>query len=471
MDKLSKEKKVKTTHLFKEFPHSYVILFVILIIMAIATHIIPAGEFNKIQVGGKTVAEAGSFHFIESSPISFFQLFLAVPLGMQSGATLIFMILLIGGAIRIFDSTGAIKAALLSLLKVIGTDKGSWILGALAVFFASLGAFPAMLESSIPFAPICIAICLALGYDSLVGVAISLLSVVVGWTAGPTNPWTVGVGQSIGELPMFSGFGLRFMLLIVYTAIVIAYVLWYGNKVKSGQRKSLVEGIDVSEYDTYKTTENIEFTMRHKLVLLTLVATIGFILYGTFNWNWGINQMSATYIIGGIVAGVIAGYNGSRISKELIEGGQAIFMAAMAVGLARGISVIMDTSKIGDTIVYYLSLPLEGLPSALTALGMFIIQTILNFFIPSGSGQAMVTLPIMIPLSDLVNVSRQTAILAFQMGDGLSNLCYPTMSVTIAYLALGKVPFNKWIRFALPFIIIAWAVSAAFLVVASGLNW
>jgi len=146
-------------------------------------------------------------------------------------------------------------------------------------------------------------------------------------------------------------------------------------------------------------------------------------------------------------------------------------MAAMAVGLARGISVIMDTSKIGDTIVYYLSLPLEGLPSALTALGMFIIQTILNFFIPSGSGQAMVTLPIMIPLSDLVNVSRQTAILAFQMGDGLSNLCYPTMSVTIAYLALGKVPFNKWIRFALPFIIIAWAVSAAFLVVASGLNW
>lgn len=235
--------------------------------------------------------------------------------------------------------------------------------------------------------------------------------------------------------------------------------------------QSLVEGIDMSDADTYKASEEVEFTTRHKLVLLTLVGTIGFILYGTFEWGWGINEMSATYIIGGIIAGIIAGYNGSRISNELIEGGKAIFMAAMAVGLARAISVIMDTSKIGDTIVYYLSLPLEGLPSSLTALGMFVIQTILNFFIPSGSGQAMVTLPIMIPLSDLVNVSRQTAILAFQLGDGLSNLCYPTMSVTIAYLAIGKVPFNKWIKFLMPLLLILWVVSAIFLVVSSGLVW
>jgi len=462
------EKKVS---LFDRFPNGFVILFSILVLVAVLTYIIPAGAYDKVEVGGKMMSKAGSFHYIESSPITFLPFFSAIPNGMQAASALIFMIILIGGSIKVFDSTGAIKSALSSLLKAFGKEKGSWVLASIITFFALIGAFPSMFEATIPFAPICLAIALALGYDAIVGVSVALVGVVIGWTAGPTNPWTVGIGQTIGQLPMFSGFLFRLVILIVLLAVAIAYILKYGNAVKNGKRKSIVEGIDVSEFNTYTADNSTVFTLRHKLVLLTLCATIGTILFGTYNWKWGLVQMSATYIIGGISAGLIAGFQGGKIADEFVEGGKEILMAALAVGLARSIQVVMDTSHIGDTLVYFFSIPLSALPSAASAVGMFVVQSILNFFIPSGSGLAMVTMPIMIPLADVLEIKRQVAILAFQYGDGLSNLCFPTTAVTIAFLSIGKIPFNKWLKFIMPFLFITWAIAATSLVIAVLINW
>lgn len=454
-----------------KFPHAFVLLFGIITIVAMLTYVIPAGQFDRVEVSGRVMVDAESFHYIEQTPVGIFDVFTAIPQGIQAASALIIMILLIGGAIRVFDGTGAIRAAILNLTKIIGEDKSHWVLAGIMLFFGSLGAFPGMLEAAIPFAPLTIGIALTLGYDVLVGISIALMAIIMGWTAGPSNPWNVGIGQTLGELPMFSGIGFRLLIFAVLMMISIGYVLRYAAKVKKDPTKSVVYGMNTDHLTANTSHNEIEFTTRHKLILLTLAGTIGFIVYGTINWKWGIPQMSATYIIGALIAGIVAGYDSSKIADELLEGGKAIFIGAMAVGLARSIQVVMEQGNIADTIVYGIAYPLKGLPSYITAVAMFFVQTIINFFIPSGSGQAMVTLPIMLPAADIIGLNRQIAILAYQFGDGLSNLCYPTVGGLVAFLMYSRVSFNKWLKYIMPFMIMIWIIAIIFLVMAVLMNF
>ncbi len=463
------DSKAKKGGKFK-FPHAFVLLFAIIVLVGILTYIVPAGEYDRIEVNGRKVVDPTSFHFIDNTPVGVFDFFTAIPKGIQSGSFLIIMILIIGGAIKLFDGTGAIRAAILKLTDTIGEEKDSWVLASIMVFFAFLGGFPGMLEAAIPFAPLCIGIALTLGYDALVGISISLVAIAIGWTAGPSNPWTVGIGQTVAELPMFSGFGYRLVVLAVLLAASIAFVLRYAKKIKKDPTKSIVYGMDTNHL-IGNNDEKIEFTSRHKLILLTFITTIIFIVVGALKWKWGIPQMCATYIIGAIIGGKFAGYNSDKIADELLEGGKAIFIGAMAVGLARGINVVMTDGHIADTIVYGISSLLKGMPPAITAVGMFIVQTLINFFIPSGSGQAMVTLPILIPVADIIDLNRQIAILAFQFGDGLSNLCYPTVGGLVAFLIYSKISFNKWFKFIFPFMIMVWSLAVLLLIGAALINF
>lgn len=462
--KAKKKRKLK-------FPHAFVLLFAIIVLVGILTYIIPAGEYNRIEVNGRNVVDPTSFHFIKNTPVGIFDFFTAIPNGIQSGSFLIIMILIIGGAIKLFDGTGAIRAAILKLTDTIGEERDSWVLASIMIFFAFLGGFPGMLEAAIPFAPLCIGISLTLGYDALVGIFISLVAIAIGWTAGPSNPWTVGIGQSVAELPMFSGFIYRLIVLAVLLTASIIFILRYAKTIKKDPAKSIVYGMDTKHLIASNNEEKIEFSTKHKLVLLTFIVTILFIVVGALKWKWGIPQMCATYIIGAIIGGKFAGYNSDRIAEELLEGGKAIFIGAMAVGLARGISVVMNDGHIADTIVYGISSVLKGMPPAITAIGMFIVQTIINFFIPSGSGQAMVTLPILIPVADIIDLNRQIAILAFQFGDGLSNLCYPTVGGLVAFLIYSKISFNKWFKFIFPFMIVVWLLAIVLLTGAVLINF
>ncbi len=460
----SKTKKIK-------FPHAFVLLFGIIVFVAILTYIIPAGEFNRVDVKGISMVDPGSFHLIDSTPVGVFDVFVAIPEGIQAASFLVIMILLIGGAVNVFDGTGAIKSAIFRLTKIIGKERSHWVLAVIMFFFGCLGAFPGMLEAAIPFAPLCIGISLALGYDALVGISIALMGIVMGWTAGPSNPWNVGIGQNIAGLPMFSGFGFRLIIFATLMIVSIGYVLHYAAKIKKDPTKSIVYGMDTSHLISSDNQQDMPFTLRHKLILVVFVTTIGFIVYGTINWKWGIPQMSATYLIGAIIAGFIAGYDSGKIADELLEGGKAIFIGAMAVGLARTIQVVMDQGHIADTIVYGISYPLKGLPAYITSVAMFMVQTIINFFIPSGSGQAMVTLPIMVPAADIIGLNRQIAILAYQFGDGLSNLCYPTVGGLIAFLIYSKVSFSKWLKYIMPFMLLIWGVSIIFLIISVKINF
>lgn len=467
MNKVQKEKTI-----IEKFPNAIVLLFALIVITGLLSYVIPSGEYNSIEIDGKQVIDPNSFHIIDKTPLKPLDFIKAIPLGLQNASALIFMIFLIGGSISIFESTGAIEGAVAGFAKKFGREKSSIVLILITSFFAFLGAFPGMLEAAIPFAPLCVGIAVSLGYDLLVGISIAVMGIVIGWTAGPTNPWTVGIGHDMAGLPMFSGIYYRLLVLLVLLIVTCAYILNYAKKIKNNPEKSFVYK-QTQDFNGImnRNLEEISFDAKHKYILLTFIATLVVIIYGTLKLKWGITEMSAFYIIGGTVAGLIAGYDSNKIVEVFINGGKSIFGGAMAVGVARGISVIMEQAHIIDTIVYYMSLPLKSLSPVISSVLMFIIQTIINIFIPSGSGQAMATLPIMLPLSEIINLSKQVGILAFQFGDGLSNLCYPTVAVVIAYLAYTKVSFGKWLKYIMPYMLITWSIAAAFCAVAVLINY
>ena len=454
-----------------KMPNGVLILFTIILLAGLLSYIIPAGEFSKTLVNGKEVIDPDSFHFIASNHVSFIDLFLAIPLGLQNAIMLITMILMIGGAVNVFEQTGAIGGAIAASIRALGSKNKEWVLIVLTTFFACLGAFPAMLEAMIPFAPICIAVALTMGYDLLVGMSIPVVGAVIGWTSGVTNPYTTGIGHNMAGLPLFSGFLYRLLFFLILLFMANAFIVRYARKIEKNPSASLVADIPVDEKLKMIDVDSMPFDAKHKLIMFVFAATIATIVAGTVLLKWDMNKMSAFYIIGALIGGLIAGFGPNKIVETIIAGSTAIFPAAFAVGVARGISVLMTNSKIIDTIVYYLSLPLSQLGPVISAALMVLVQTLINFFIPSGSGQAMATLPIMLPLGHIIGVGDQVTILAFQIGDGLSNLIYPTVPLVVAYLAFTKIPFTRWFKYIYPFALQTMALGIAFTVVGVLINW
>ena len=454
----------------REFPHSFVILFFILALMTALTWILPAGQYDSVTVNGVSAVDPNSFHYVENTPVGIFDFFKAIPLGIQNGIALICMILTIGASIGLEDETGDIRAALVSLTKTSGEKSGKFVLAGMMVFFLCIGAFPSMLEGVIPFIPIGVAVALMLGYDVVTGVAVVFVADIVGWAAGPTNLYTVGNAQTIGGLELFSGLGYRMVSLVVLGAIAIWFVLRYAERVKKDPTKGIMYGEDYSDLKNASDAQ-LEFTLRRKLILVVFIATIALVVYGSLEWGWGLFDMAAVYLICGIVCGLIAGFKSGKIADTLLAGAQSVFIAAMAIGLARGISIVMDNGQITYTVVHALSGLVANVPTAVTGIAMLAIQTVLNFFIPSGSSQALVTMPILMPMAEIVGLSKQMTILAFQFGDGLSNLGFPTMGALIACLTYARIPFNKWFKFILPFLGIAYAACAILIVISSFIGY
>ena len=439
-----------------------VVLFVLLLIVAVSTYFIPAGEYARVEVGGKTIVDGSNFTYLASNPTGFFDFFKSIPKGISEASSLIIMIFLIGGAIKVFESTNSIRAFIYYFTEKFGEDKSSYILVIISIFFAMLGAFPGMLEAVIPFTPLCISIALTLGYDLFVGISISLVPIVIGWASGVTNPWTTGIGQSLAELKLFSGIEFRFLVFIVFLIITIAHTLWYAKKIKNKNLNNL--SIDYKD-------EKISLSPKHVLCILIFTLTIGIIVYGSLKLKWDMMDMSASYIICAILIGILFKYSPNEISSLIIEGGRDMFIAAFAIGIARGISVIMTDSMIIDSVVKSLVSILDGKSQYFSAVSMFFIQTFINFFVPSGSGQAVVTLPIVLPASDIIGLNRQIAILAFQFGDGLSNLMYPTVGALIAILSYAKISFIDWIKFIWKYLLMIYIAASILLVVSVMINF
>lgn len=438
-------------------PHTYAILFMIMIIAAIASYLIPAGEFERLEVDGRTVVVEGSYAEIEQNPVKPFELFKAIPLGMSAASQIIFYIFLVGGAFGIIQATGTIEAGIGRTVHKL-ENKEKLLIPIIMIVFSILGATIGMSEESIIFVPIGIAVARALGFDAITGTAMISLGAASGFIGGMLNPFTVGVAQSIAEVQIFSGFGFRFVVYLIVLTIAILYVVRYASKVKNDPTKSIVYDIEqkIKEQQADGQIEEFpKFNWRHGLVLTFLASGLGINVYGVFKWDWFLTELTASFIIIGLLSGFIGklGINGTF--EAFVDGMKVIAFGALIVGFARAILIVMEQGYIIDTVIYALSNIISSLPPSLNAVGMYITQIIMNFFIPSGSGQAATTMPIMTPLADLLGMERQIAVLAFQYGDAITNSIIPTSASLMAYLAVAGIPYERWVKFVWK-LVLAW---------------
>jgi uncharacterized ion transporter superfamily protein YfcC len=454
------------------FPHTFVILFFIIVVVSLSTYIIPAGQFEKIlnETTGIVTIDASSYNVIESSPISFFNMFLSIQKGFVNAGSVIFLIFFAYFCIFSITKSGAFHGMINSLLKIL-KGKESLIIPIFMIIFGIAGSTYGEWDTIYGLIPIFVGLAIALGYDAMVGLAMSGMAVAIGFASATTNPFTLGIAQSIGELPIFSGIVYRWFVFVVFMALGIWWTMRYANKIKKDPDKSLVKDIDFGSLNIDSDElDKAEFNFKHKLIMLTLVATIGFIVYSSLTWYWYIDEMAAIFLISGLIVSLIAGFNFNKIAENFIEACQGMIIGAMVVGLSRTILVILQSSNIIDTVIYNLYIPLRNLPSWAAAEGMLIVQNILNLFIPSGSGQAAAVMPIMIPLADLVGITRQSAVLAYQFGDGYSNLFWPTGGIVVM-VGIAKIPLERWYKFFLPLFGIMFIATSILLIASVVFNY
>ncbi len=455
-----------------QIPHTYALLFFIIIFVTLLTFVVPAGSFERAvdDATGRTFVVPDSFEYIESNPVGFFDMFKAIPKGMEQAGYIIFFVLMIGGSFGILQGTGAIEAGIGEVVKST-KGKEKIVIPLIMFIFSLAGAILGSAEEMLPFYPIVIALAIALGFDTITGTAMVLLGAGAGFAGAFLNPFTVGIAQGIAGLPLFSGIGYR---LIGYFAVLgsgIIYVYRYANKIQKNPELSPTYEDDKNSKHNYDLDEIPEFTGKHKAVLGVFVVGLAILAFGVVQLGFYITELSAMFLIIGIASGIVAKMGINQIAEEFVNGAKELVYGALVIGLATSIMVVMQEGNIMDTIIYALASVVQGLPPALSAVGMFIVQSFINLIVPSGSGQAAVSMPIMAPMADVVGITRQTSVLAFQFGDGFSNVISPTSGYFMAAIAIGGIKWEKWARWMLPLFLIWSAIGATLVFISVLINY
>lgn len=440
---------------YQKIPNAYVLLLLIIILATIMTYIIPAGQYSRKEMSnGRIGVVPGSFEYIEQTPVGIVDMFRAIPEGMVAAASIVFIVFFAGALFKVIESTGALENGIGVIVRKLQnkSSAGTKMIWIMTFIYGILGAIVGF-ENNIALVPIGILIALAMNYDLVVGTGIAIAGIGLGFATSPINPYTVGVSHAIAGLPIFSGFGLRSLFLLSSLAILAHHTTKYAKKITENKENSLVTDISTEGLELTKDLQEYKLTGTHKAVIAVLIGIIVVIVFGTLKFHWYITEITTVFLIGAIIAGIVAGYNSDKLLKTMVKGASELTGGALIIGVARGISVVLDKGNIGDTIIHALAAPLQNVPSLASGLLMSVAHSIINFFIPSGSGQAMATMPIMVPLSDLVGITRQTAVLAFQIGDGIMNLVVPTLGGLLAMLAIARVPFDRWFKFIYPMVL------------------
>lgn len=454
--------------MLKKVPDVFVIVFALIVLAAGLTWVLPGGSFERRQetVGGhaREVLVQGSFEYEDSRP-QLFSIATAPLKGFKKLSSIIIFIFIVGGAFFILNESGAIAAGTHKLVKIL-QGKEFLIIPIVMLFFSFFGAAFGMCEEAMPFALIFVPLALALGYDSLVGVSLTFLSAGVGFAGAFLNPFTVQIAQGLAGVQPISGWGYRLIVWSFVTVFTTAWVMIYAARIKKDPKKSIMYELDLARREEIaeKLESQGEFTARHGLSLFILLATIGFMIYGVIALDWYIIELGGLFFAMGVIVGIISGLGPNELAKAFIAGVKEMAGAALIVGFAGGILVVLEEGNILDTILYGIGSVASQLPPMLAADGMYVVQMALNFFIPSGSTKAALTMPLMAPLADLSGITRQTAVLAYQFGDGFTNMIIPTSGVTVGTLAMAKIPFEKWFRWNLPMQVAFFFLSLALLV-------
>lgn len=444
-----------------KMPHTLVIVGGLVALVLILSWIIPSGEFQRTTrtlPTGKTmtVPVAGSFQVIPKTYLGPQNLLRAPIKGFMDGATLIAFLLIIGGSFAIFQETGAVEFGIKRLVRAIGRKPAmDWLfIPVLMIVFSLAGAIFGMAEELIPFIAIFIPMARALGYDSLVGVAVPFLGSAAGFACAFFNPFTVGVAQGIAGVPLYSGLGYRVAAWVVVMAVVIAYVMLYARKVKRDPDASSVRDIDLArEQVEHHPAEDERWDIRHILALMTFLGAMVLLIFGVLKLEWYIEAIAALFLGMGILIGLLSRMDLSTLARHFVAGAKDMVGVVFVVACARALLVIANEAKIMDTILYYGSNVIQVLPRGLTAQVMFLVQCVINFFIHSGTAQAALTMPIMAPLSDLVGITRQTCVYSFELCE-LAVPILPTSAVTMGILGAAKIPWERWARWFAPLLLI-----------------
>ncbi len=466
-----KEKKEKTLKSINPM----LFLVVILVAVAILSYILPAGSYERVYDAEmeRELVDPDSYHAVDRNPTTVFGLLMSVTLGMQNAAYIIFFLLIIGGMFAILNGTGAINAGMANVVRAM-KGKELLMIPICMIVFGCGSAFCANFEEFLAFVPLVLACCLTMGFDSLTAVGIIFCAAASGYGGAITNAFTTGVAQSIAGLPMFSGIGLRICLFIVLLSASICYVMWHARRVKKNPHLSSVyENDQITAKGIALNVDDVApLTGRQKLVLVIFILGIAFTVWGVVVKGFYIDELAAVFLAIGIIGGVVGGLKPSEICDHFEKGCADMLFPCIMIGLANAVILLLTDANIMDPIIHFLSGLLNGLSSTLAACGMFVVQDLFNVLVPSGSGQAAITMPIMAPLADMLGLTRQTAVLAFQMGDAFTNVMAPTGGEILAALAMcGGVSFRKWMKYLLPLFVIWWIIAFVFLIIAVRINY
>ena len=442
------------------FPHPLTLLTACILAAALASYVLPAGQYDRRDdpVTGRSVVVAGTYHHVERTPVSVFQALVAIPKGLAAAGSVVFLVFLVGGAFTVVDETGALRQAVSWLVRRL-QNREALVIPIVSLTFATGGAIENMSEEIIALVPVLLLVTRRLGFDAVTAVAMSIGAAGVGAAFSPINPFQVQIGQKLAGIPLLSAAGFRLCVM----AVALAGWIW-------GTWRHAVRTRVLPEEPSGESVTGVALDARRTIVLLLVAATFVVFVYGIMQLGWDFDQMSALFFAMGVLAGFVGGLGAAGTARAFVTGFTSMAYAAMLIGFARAIFVVLDEGRIIDTIVYVLVTPLQSLPVVISALGMLIVQVAVHGPVPSVSGQAVLTLPVLVPMSDLIGLSRQVVVLAYQYGAGLTELLTPTNGALMAVTAAAGVKYGDWLKFAVPLFAALLALSAIAIVFAIALG-
>ncbi|MTI13344.1 YfcC family protein [Sansalvadorimonas verongulae] len=445
-----------------KFPSAYTVLMAIIVFVAALTYIVPAGQYDRVanEALGRDVPVAGTYHAVEANTQGFIDVIMAPiagfydPVSYEAGAIdVALFVLVIGGFLGVVTKTGAIDAGIAQVTKAL-KGRETWMIPILMALFAAGGTSYGMAEETLPFYMLLIPVVIAAGFDAVTGVSIVMLGAGIGVLGSTVNPFATVIASDAAGIPFTDGMNLRLAILGLGFAITCGYVMRYAKKVRQNPELSLVADQKKSneEFFLKNSAEVIEFTGSRKLILTLFAVTFGIMIWGVSAGGWWMAEMSALFLVSSIVIGLVGRLSEEELTGTFVDGARDLLGVAFVVAIARGIVVVMNAGNITDTILFWCENAVTGLNEFVFINVMYFIQLVLSFFIPSTSGLAVLSMPIMAPLADFANVSRELVVTAFQSASGIINLLTPTSAVVMGGIAIGRISYAKWLKFCLPLV-------------------
>jgi uncharacterized ion transporter superfamily protein YfcC len=462
---MQKEAAVLKKKFSFRMPDTYVLIASIIFVAALLTYIIPAGKFEMVKTAtGQVVVDAKTFHYIAPTPVGFLGLLLAIPEGLIAAGKIILVLFIVGGVFRIIRETNALDLSVYAAVQRFGSSV-LLLIPVIVLLTGFLGTAGVFISSCLPFIPLGLVIARQMKLDAIFAVAIIFLGSHVGFMASPICPLTTIVAQQIAGLPLYSGLGFRVVITVCLLLIAVLYISWYAGRVRRDSRNSyLIEFADDIAKEGYSPKE--AYGLKHAAVLVAFFSAFIVFAYGSKELSWELPYLGAVLIPVGLLGGLLKKMSPNEMAITFVKGAQEMVYGGLLIGFAGSISVVLTKGNIMHTIIYSLAKPLALVGPSASALGMFFVNSIFSVFVPSGSGQAMIVMPIMAPLADLIGITRQVSVLSYQMGNGLTHIMVPTYGILMGCLGVAKVPFEKWVKFILPLALVLGLVMTVALMVA-----